>query len=225
MRILIVEDEEELADAVSEALRDEAYAVDLAADGPAAEELMAVNTYDLAVLDWSIPPPTGRDLLARWRAAGRQLPIIMLTGRRAVADRVDGLDAGADDYLTKPFALTELLARVRTLLRRKEKPMATLRVADLELDRSARRVTVGGREVALTPKELAILEYLLTRKGETVSRSEISDHVWDDSFDAMSNVVDVTVYRLRKKVDGKGARRFIHTAKGAGYVVREPVGE
>ncbi len=221
MRILVVEDEAVLADAIVEVLRDEAYAVDLATDGTAASELMEVNTYDLVVLDWTIPPPSGIELLTEWRAAGRATPVLMLTGRAEVEDRVSGLDCGADDYLTKPFSLAELLARVRSLLRRRDKPLQTvLAVDDLEMDRAARQVTVGGEPVELSPKEFALLEFLLRRPDEVVSRTQLTEHVWDDSFDAMSNVVDVTVYRLRKKIDGDRELKLLHTLKGVGYVLR-----
>ncbi len=221
MRILVVEDEAVLADAIVEVLRDEAYAVDLATDGTAASELMEVNTYDLVVLDWTIPPPSGIELLTEWRAAGRATPVLMLTGRAEVEDRVSGLDCGADDYLTKPFSLAELLARVRSLLRRRDKPLQTvLAVDDLEMDRAARQVTVGGEPVELSPKEFALLEFLLRRPDEVVTRTQLTEHVWDDSFDAMSNVVDVTVYRLRKKIDGDRELKLLHTLKGVGYVLR-----
>lgn len=221
MRLLVVEDEPVLADAIVEALRIEAYAVDLAAAGAAAEELMAVNDYDLVVLDWTIPPPTGIELLESWRQEGCSIPILMLTGRDAVEDRVDGLDRGADDYLTKPFSLVELLARVRSLLRRRTKDLqADLVADDLRMERSARRVWVGDREIGLSPKEFAVLEYLLTRCDEVVSRIDLTEHAWDDAFDAMSNVVDVVVHRLRKKIDGDRPDRLLHTVTGAGYVLR-----
>jgi len=220
MRILVVEDEESLAEALVEALVDEAYAVDLAATGDAADELMDVNDYDLVVLDWTIPPPSGIELLAAWRGRGRDVPVLMLTGRRQVDDRVDGLDAGADDYLTKPFSFHELLARVRSLLRRRSKPLQVLRAGDLELERTSRRVTVDGELLELPPKEFGVLEYLLLRAGETVTRTDLAEHVWDDSFDAMSNVIDVLVYRLRKKVDGGRRKKLLRTIKGVGYVLR-----
>ena len=220
MRILVVEDEESLAEAIVEALEDEAYAVDLATTGEEADELADVNEYDLVVLDWKIPPPDGIELLRTWRGRGSQTPVLMLTGRQGVDDRVDGLDTGADDYLTKPFSFREFLARVRSLLRRRSKSLQVLRAGDLELERAARKVTLGGEPIDLPPKEFGILEYLLTRVGETVSRTELSEHVWDDSFDAMSNVIDVLVYRLRKKIDGGREGKLLHTLKGVGYVLR-----
>src|SRR5579885_675433 len=182
MRILVVEDEEVLADALAEGLRDESYAVDLARRGSEAEELMAVNAYDLVILGWTIPAPSGIDLLRRWRAAGNDTPVLMLTGRAGLADRVGGLDTGADDYLTKPFAFAELLARSRSLLRRRARPLvAALTAGDVVMDRGAHAVTVAGEPIELAPKEFAVLEYLLAHKGEVVSRTELAEHVWDDS--------------------------------------------
>ena len=222
MRILVVEDEVSLAEAVAEVLRDEAYAVDLASCGTEADELMAVNDYDLVILDWTIPAPSGIELLRQWRREGNHTPVLMLTGRAGVADRVGGLDTGADDYLTKPFAFDELLARARSLLRRRARPLVpALSAGDLEMDRSAHRVRVAGEPVDLAPKEFAVLEYLLTHKGQVVSRTELSEHVWDDSFDAMSNVVDVTVYRLRRKIDGDREEKLLQTLKGVGYRLRD----
>lgn len=221
MRILLVEDERVLAQALVELLEGECYAVDLAPDGETASELADVNEYDLVVLDWKIPPPSGIELLRSWRRQGKQMPVLMLTGMSAVDNRVSGLDTGADDFLTKPFSLPELLARVRSLLRRRERPLQTaLAAGDLEMDRNARRVTVGGRALELSPKEFALLEYFLKRKDEVVTRTEISEHVWDDSFDSFGNVIDVTVHRLRKKVDGDRPDRLLHTVKGVGYVLR-----
>ncbi len=219
MRILLVEDDDALSAAVAETLADERYAVDRAATGAEADELMAVNAYDLAILDWTIPPPSGLELLTTWRRQGIATPVLMLTARAAVADKVSGLDAGADDFLAKPFALEELLARVRSLLRRREKPLPALTAGDLELDPRARTVRVGGQPVALTAKELGVLEYLLRHAGQVVSRSELSEHVWDQTFDAFSNTLDVIVYRVRKKVDGDRPDRLLHTVVGVGYML------
>lgn len=225
MRILVIEDEPVLAQALVEALEGECYAVDQANDGETASELADVNAYDLIVLDWTIPPPTGIELLRAWRREGRDVPVLMLTGRTAVPDRVDGLDTGADDFLTKPFSLPELLARVRSLLRRREKPLqSTLAAGDLEMDRAARRVTVAGRPLTLSPKEFALLEYFLNHKDQVVTRTELSEHVWDDSFDSFGNVIDVTVHRLRKKIDGDRQDRLLHTLKGVGYVLNNQRG-
>ena len=224
MRILVVEDDTELAPLLTEALQAENYAVDLASDGGTAEELTSYNEYDLIVLDWSIPPPTGIELLRRWRAEGRQAPVLMLTGKAGVDDRVDGLDSGADDYLTKPFSMVELLARTRSLLRRRSKSLTPLLAGDLALDRSTRRVTVGGEEIELPPKEFGVLEYLLHHVDQPVTRADIAEHVWDDSFDAMSYVIDVILYRLRKKIDGSRDGKLLRTIKGVGYVLRSERG-
>jgi DNA-binding response OmpR family regulator len=225
VRILVVEDEEVLAQALVEALEGEFYAVDLAEGGEAASEMAEVNSYDLIVLDWTIPPPTGIELLRAWRNAGKDTPVLMLTARSGVNDKVDGLDTGADDFLTKPFSLSELLARVRSLLRRRAKPLqAELSAGDLVMDRAARRVTVGGRLLDLSPKEFALLEYFLNHKDGVVTRTELSEHVWDDSFDSLGNVIDVTVHRLRKKIDGDRQDRLLHTLKGVGYVLKSQRG-
>lgn len=222
MKILLVEDEKAVADPLAEFLRAERYAVDMAVDGVSAEELNFVNDYDLIVLDWSIPPPTGIDLLHQWRADGDTTPILMLTGRHDVEHRVNGLDSGADDYLTKPFSLEEFLARVRSLLRRREKPLLTaLAVADVNMNRATHEVTTNGTKLDLSPKEFAILEYFLHRPGQIVTRSELIEHVWDESFDSMSNVVDVTIYRLRSKIDGGRKNKILETVKGVGYILRQ----
>ena len=218
MRILVVEDEMVLANSLVDLLGRESHGVDLAVDGAQADELVAGNDYDLVILDWTLPRgPSGLDLLRQWRADGLSMPVLMLTARSALADRVDGLDEGADDYLVKPFANEELLARVRSLLRRRERPISSLIADDVELDPRSRTVKIQGEVVELPPKELGILEYLLSRLDETVSRTELVEHVWDDSFDAMSNVVDVMVYRLRKKIDGGRERKLLTTVKGQGY--------
>jgi DNA-binding response OmpR family regulator len=220
MRILVVEDESELAAVLVEALEGERYAVDLATHSAAAEELAEINPYDLVILDWGIPGRPGIDLLREWRQAGLQTPVLMLTGRGQPEDRVGGLDTGADDYLVKPFAFPELLARVRSLLRRRQRSLQSFRAGDLELDASTREVRVASQPVELSPKEFSVLEYLLSRLDEPVTRTELTEHAWDDSFDAMSNVVDVIVHRLRRKIDGDRATRLLHTVKGVGYVLR-----
>ena len=219
MRILVVEDDVELAPVISEALQAESYAVDLVSTGSEADEMASFNDYDLIVLDWSIPPPSGIDLLRMWRQAGQQTPVLMLTGRVGIHDRVDGLDSGADDYLTKPFSMVELLARARSLLRRRAKALSPLQAGDLELDRSTRQVRVAGELLDLPPKEFGVLEYLLRHVDEPVTRTDLAEHVWDDSFDAMSNVIDVILYRLRKKIDGSRDGKLLRTIKGVGYVL------
>ena len=221
MRILVVEDDPRMSGLIGEVLTDACYAVDAAADGDTADELMDLNAYDLVVLDWGIPQPTGIELLRKWRGEGRTLPILMLTGRDTVDDKAGGLDTGADDYLTKPFSFVEMLARVRSLMRRREKPLEmSLAAGDLELDRARHRVTVGGEPVVLSPKEFGVLEYLLRRKDEVVTRTDIEEHAWDEAADPMANVVDVTIHRLRKKIDGGRGGRLIHTVRGVGYVLR-----
>lgn len=221
MRILVVEDDETLAGSLVELLEEEFYAVDRAADGEEASELQAVNDYDLVVLDWTIPPPSGIELLGQWREAGDETPVLMLTGRAELGDKVDGLDTGADDYLTKPFSFEEFLARVRSLLRRREKTLqGTLRAGDVEMDRPGRVVRRGGEEIDLSPKEFSLLEYFLRRCDEVVTRTDLCEHVWDDSFDSLSNVIDVTVHRLRKKIDGDSPEKLLHTIKGVGYILR-----
>ena len=226
VKILLVEDDAGLAEPLAEALADEVYAVDRAATGAEADELAAVHDYDLVILDWGIPEPSGIELLRRWRAARLTFPVLMLTGRGGLSDRVSGLDGGADDYLTKPFALGELLARVRSLLRRRAKEVSALAAADLAMDRAARAVTLAGAPVALSPKEFGVLEYLLAHADRAVSREELSEHVWDRNFDAASNTLDVIVYRVRKKIDGARPDRLLHTVPGVGYLLsstrREP---
>ena len=219
MRILVLEDNRELADALVEVLVSEHYAVDLARDGETAREFMEFNDYDLAVLDWNVPPPTGPDLLRMWRGSGNGTPVLMLTAKNRVRDRVDGLDIGADDYMTKPFAFAEFLARVRSLMRRGEKVLQSeLRVADVLMDRAKHRVTRGGETLRLSPKEFAVLEYLLTRAGHVVRRAELSAHVWNEDSDRISNVIDVLVHRLRKKIDGGRETKLLQTIVGVGYM-------
>ncbi|HRC85873.1 MAG TPA: response regulator transcription factor [Thermoanaerobaculia bacterium] len=218
MRILVVEDNEALARAILELLEGENYAVDRAADGVSAAEMADVNSYDLIVLDWSIPPPSGIELLTLWRQSGKETPVLMLTGKSELDDMISGLDHGADDYLTKPFRFPELLARVRSLLRRQHRQLLTqLAAGDVVMDRAKRTVEVAGKPVTLRPKEFAVLEYLLSRVDEVVSKSELVEHVWDDSFDSFSNVVDVTVHRVRQKIDGEADAPLLETLKGVGY--------
>lgn len=220
MRILVVDDDPHLADAVADVLRDESYAVDVARNGEDASEQMDLNDYDLVLLDYNIPPPTGIELLIAWRDQGRATPVLMLTARSSVEQRVEGLDAGADDYLVKPFDFAEMLARVRSLLRRRERPVEpALEAGDLKMDRAKHEVAVGERRIELSPKEFALLEYLLTRKDQVVSRGDIEEHVWDSSFDSFTNIIDVLIHRLRKKIDGEQAAKLLHTVKGAGYKI------
>ncbi len=220
MRILLVEDDERLSESLKDLLEDESYAVDAALTGTMASELAAINDYDLIILDLMIPPPTGMELLHQWRESGDHVPILILTAQASIEERVAGLDGGADDYLIKPFEYEELLARVRSIMRRRAaSELVTLTAGDLEMHRDSRRVLVAGREIELSPKEFALLEYMLTNKDRAVTRSQITEHVWDSSFDSMTNIVNVFVYRLRKKVDGDCEKRLIHTVKGQGYVL------
>jgi DNA-binding response OmpR family regulator len=221
MRILVVEDDPRLSELIREVLEDACYATDLAADGETAAEMVDVNDYDLVVLDWGIPAPSGIELLRTWRRQGHAMPILMLTARDAVEDRVGGLDTGADDYLTKPFSFVELLARVRSLLRRREVPLQLiLEAGDLRLYRSKHKVTVDDEPILLSPKEFGVLEYLLNRKDEVVTRIDIEEHAWDEASDPMANVVDVVIHRLRKKIDDGRQGKLIHTVRGVGYVLR-----
>ena len=218
MRILIVEDERVAAEILAKGLREHAYAVDIAGDGASALEQAATSDYDLIVLDVLLPRINGLDLCSRMRADGLSTPILMLTARGGPDQRVEGLDAGADDYLPKPYHFPELLARVRALLRRGPAlAPSTLSVHDLSVDTRARRVERAGRSVPLTTKEYALLEYLIRRQGEIVGRADIAEHVWDDSFDPMSNLIEVYIQRLRRKIDDGHAAKLIQTKRGAGY--------
>ena len=218
MRILIVEDERVAGEVLARGLREHAYAVDVATDGAAALEQVGTNDYDLIILDVLLPRINGLDVCSRLRADGVTVPILMLTARGGPDQRVEGLDAGADDYLAKPYHFPELVARVRALLRRGPALTSSqLSYRDLTIDTRARRVERGGRVIALTTKEYTLLEYLLRRQGDVVGRSDIAEHVWDDSYDPMSNLIEVYVQRLRRKIDSDGPVKLIQTRRGAGY--------
>jgi len=221
--VLVVEDEAKMASLIERALTREGYAVDVASDG--AEALWAVSEteYDAVVLDAMIPAPNGFDVCRQLRKDGRWNPVLMLTARDGVADRVRGLDAGADDYLTKPFALSELLARLRALTRRNlgARPVE-LRVGDLTLDTAHHEVRRAGEAVALSPKEFSLLELFMRQPGQVLSRSHIVDHVWDFAYDGGSNVVDVYVRYLRRKIDLPFGRNDLETVRGVGYRLRLP---
>jgi DNA-binding response OmpR family regulator len=220
MRILIVEDERVAADVLAKGLREHSYAVDVAADGATALEMAVTNDYDLLILDVLLPRINGIQLCGRLRAHGLSTPILMLTARGGPDQRVEGLDAGADDYLPKPYHLPELLARVRALLRRGPAlAPSILTVQDLTVETRGRVVERAGRPIALTTKEYALLEYLVRRQGEVVGRADIAEHVWDDSFDPMSNLIEVYIQRLRRKIDDDQAVKLIHTRRGAGYTL------
>ncbi len=223
MRLLVVEDEAHLARYLVRGLREEAYAVDHVGTYAEASELGFENEYDLVILDLMLPDGTGLDLLREWRAEELPMPVLVLTARDTIEDKVTGLDLGADDYLTKPFEFEELLARVRSLLRRQPSPSApVLEFEELELDRAQHRAAVAGRTLDLTVKELALLEYLMIHPDRVLSRDQIAEHVWDGSYNAETNVIDVLVGRLRRKIRDAGGRRLIQTVKGLGYVLRKP---
>ncbi len=218
MRILLVEDERKVASFIARALRENSYAVDVAETGEKALTLAIDVNYDAILLDIRLPGLTGLQVCSELRQQGIEAPILMVTARGLVEQKVEGLDAGADDYLSKPFALAELLARVRALVRRGlHSGNAKLHYADLFLDRHRRRATRGKQEVPLTSKEFALLELLLLRAPEFVTRSEIVEHVWDCHFDSETNLVEVYVNRLRQKIDHNCPDRLIHTIRGVGY--------
>jgi DNA-binding response OmpR family regulator len=221
VRVLIVEDERLLAERLARGLREEGFAVDVASTLAAARERGLDNEYDAVLLDLGLPDGSGRDLLRAWRGEKLGVPVLVLTARDRTEEKVAGLDAGADDYLTKPFEFEELLARIRALLRRTPAPpRSVLEIDDLVLDRNARTAQRGGRALHLTPKELALLEYFLLHVGAALSREAIAEHVWDSSYEARSNVIDVIVGRLRRKLDAAGAARLIHAVPGVGWALR-----
>jgi two-component system copper resistance phosphate regulon response regulator CusR len=224
MKILIVEDEPKTGDYLKQGLTEAGFSVDLARDGNDGLHLALTDKHDLAILDVMLPGKDGWAVLAGIRRAGKDMPVMFLTARDAVDDRVKGLELGADDYLVKPFAFSELLARVRTLLRRGSKSTATefLRLADLELDLLRRRVSRANQRIDLTAKEFALLELLLRRQGEVLPRSLIASQVWDMNFDSDTNVIEVAMRRLRAKVDDAFEPKLIRTVRGMGYVLEDP---
>ncbi|MDT7603580.1 MAG: two-component system, OmpR family, copper resistance phosphate regulon response regulator CusR [Acidobacteriota bacterium] len=223
MRVLLVEDDPRIARFVAQGLREQTYAVDVTGDGEDALYKLSINDYDAVILDVMIPGRDGFEVCRELRAAGSAVPVLMLTARDAVEDRVAGLDTGADDYLTKPFEVVELLARLRALLRRGHVVSDTaITVADLVIDTRAHRVTRGGRRIELTAKEYALLEYLARERGRVLGRAEIAEHVWDENFDPLSNLIDVNINRLRRKVDDGFAAPLIHTRRGEGYLLASP---
>lgn len=224
MRILLVEDDIRISNFVARGLRENAYAVDVAADGENALYQAAVNDYDAIILDVMLPVKNGFAVCRELRESNVKTPVLMLTARDAVEDKIAGLDYGADDYLTKPFAFGELLARLRALLRRNaEIRPPRITIADLVIDTTAQRVWRSGKEISLTTKEYALLEYLAREKGKVVGRAAIAEHVWDENFDAFSNLIDVYIKRLRSKMDENFDVRLIHTRRGAGYFLDENV--
>jgi len=222
MRILVVEDEKKVARFIQQGLEEEHYTVEIANDGESGALLAETGTYDLIILDVMLPGINGIDVTRRLRAARIPTPILMLTAKTATEDKVAGLDSGADDSLTKPFAFAELLARVRSLLRRGTLEKTTmLSVADLELDMVTHRARRAGRAIDLTAKEYALLEYFMRNKDRVLSRTIISEHIWDYNFDTGTNLIDVYVSHLRTKIDSGHERKLIHTVRGVGYVMRE----
>ncbi len=221
MRILVVEDERKVASFLRQGLQEEGHAVETAGDGAAALDMLLEGPgYDLVVLDVMLPKRDGFDVLKTLRQRRVQTPVLCLTARDAVSDKVAGLDLGADDYLTKPFAFEEFLARVRALLRRGTGQRApVLKLADLTLDPATRTVTRDGRRITLTTREYALLEYFLRNVGRVLSRPMIAQHVWGLDFDPESNIIDVYVGYVRRKIDGDGERRLLHTVRGAGYML------
>jgi len=221
VKILVVEDERKMGDYLKQGLTETGYVVELARDGIDGLHLIMSEEYDLAILDIMLPGPDGLQILRTIRTAGKDMPVLFLTARDHVNDRVAGLEMGADDYLVKPFAFSELLARVRTLLRRgiRSRNSDLLHAADLELDLVRRRVTRAGTRINLTAKEFALLELLLRRQGEVLPRSLIASQVWDINFDSDSNVIDVAMRRLRVKMDEGFHMKLIHSVRGMGYVL------
>lgn len=223
MRILLVEDDPKISSIVRQALQEESYAVDVAHDGDAAEELAFVNRYDAVVLDLMLPGKDGLEVCRALRESGNITPVLMLTARDGLQDRIAGLDSGADDYLVKPFHVEELLARLRALLRRQAPVKTTrLKIDDLVVDTAAHIVSRGGEPVELTNTEYALLEYMVRRAGEVISRTELMEHVWDENYDGLSNIVDVYIRRLRTKLDEDRQVRLLETVRGAGYRLRNP---
>lgn len=220
MRVLLVEDDTRIANFVSKGLRENSYAIDVAYDGEQGIYQTTIHDYDLIILDVMLPKIDGFEVCRRIRENGNKTPILMLTARDAIEDKITGLDFGADDYLTKPFEFRELLARLRALLRRKsEFSSPKIVIADLKIDTIAQRVWRRGKEISLTTKEYSLLEYLAREKGKVVGREEISTHVWDENFDVFSNLIEVYIKRLRAKIDEGFSPQLIHTRRGAGYIL------
>ncbi|MDQ6664260.1 MAG: response regulator transcription factor [Acidobacteriota bacterium] len=222
MRILVVEDERRIADFLTRGLQGAGYAVDIAPDGNSAISLTHDTDYDLIILDIMLPDLDGLKVLERIRSRKSGPPVLILSARGAVDDRVKGLEQGADDYLTKPFAFVELLARVRALLRRGQPAPERLQVADLVIDTMRRKVTRAGENIDLAPKEFGILEYMMRNKGRPLSRTMIVEHVWDMDYDGLTNIVDVYIRHLRGKIDDRWTQKLIQTVRGIGYMIETP---
>jgi heavy metal response regulator len=223
MRILLVEDDSSVSGFIVRGLREERYAVDLATDGEMGLAMAETTLYDIIILDVMLPKLNGIDVCRRLRAQRQTTPILLLTARDAIADRVTGLDTGADDYLTKPFAFAELLARIRALLRRGcSQPILHMKIADLELDPVSHRVWRAGQDIVLTNKEYSLLEYLMRNTGRVLTRTAITEHVWDIHYESVTNIVDVHIKTLRSKMDRDFSPQLIHTVRGVGYVLKIP---
>lgn len=223
MRLLVVEDEIHLQNIVKKRLQKAGYSVDACGDGRDALDYLSAASYDAVILDIMLPGMSGTEVLKTIRRQGSHVPVLFLTARDGIEDRVEGLDCGADDYLVKPFAFEELLARIRVMLRRNTGVSTDeLVLADLRLDVGSRTVTRGGRRIELSAKEFSVLEYLMRNKGRVLSREQIEQHVWDFDYEGGSNMVDVYIRYLRKKLDEGYEKKLIHTVRGAGYVMREP---
>jgi heavy metal response regulator len=220
MRILLVEDENNVAAFIKKGLEEEFYTVDAAENGSEGLSMATVNDYDLILLDIMLPGMNGIELCRELRQRGMKVPILMLTAKDSVSSRVEGLESGADDYLTKPFAFSELLARIKALLRRASESVRELYLEDLRMDLLSRRVYRGGKEIVLTPKEFSLLEYLLRKKGRVLSRTQMIENIWGYNFDPNSNVVDVHIKYLREKIDTGFDKKLIHTVRGAGYILK-----
>ena len=221
MRVLVVEDQKKTAQFIRKGLVEHGFAVDIVGDGQEAENSAELHSYDLIILDVMLPGQNGMEVCRNLRQLKVQAPILMLTALTGTEDKVRGLDSGADDYLGKPFEFKELLARVRALIRRHHGAKPRLKVGDLELDTASRKATREGREITLTAKEYALLEYLMQHAGKVVTRTELSEHVWDIHFDNESNVIDVYINFLRKKIDKGFKTTLLRTVVGAGYVLKE----
>lgn len=222
MRLLVVEDEIHLQDIIRKRLIKAGYSVDACGDGREALDYLAMSPYDAVILDIMLPGMSGIEVLKTIRREGNHVPVLFLTARDGIEDRVEGLDCGADDYLVKPFAFEELLARIRVMIRRQsDTPTDELVLADLKMDVRSRMVTRGGKTVELSAKEFSMLEYLMRNQGRVLSREQIEQHVWDFDYEGGSNMVDVYIRYLRKKLDEGYEKKLIHTVRGAGYVMRE----
>ncbi|MEK7689222.1 MAG: response regulator transcription factor [Deltaproteobacteria bacterium] len=221
MRILVVEDEKKVEGFIKKGLEEESYAVDVAYDGVEGEYLASTNDYDVIILDIMLPKKNGTDVVRDLRSRDIKTPVLLLTARDTVDDKVKGLNSGADDYLSKPFAFEELLARVRALMRRKGYGITELKFADLVLDQATRKAKRGDIVIDLTSKEYGLLEYFLRNPNKVLTRTMIAEHVWDYSFDSDTNIIDVYVNHLRNKIDKEPFKKLIHTVRGIGYIVKE----